>query len=178
MFGTVRGRAITILGLLAVLFGLAVWYGSLGPAPELGAYPNHEHLGQDYGQYLGAEVTVTGRVIATDPVTISADDGDGDTFQLTVTELALTPAEGEKLRVYGVAEPDHTIRAKNAFTVPQSGSWYAWSVSFLAGLWVLARIGRHWRLDLATGTLEPRETPLQRPLVERLRTTLNYVARH
>lgn len=165
-------RAITVLGLLALLGGLTVWFGSLGPAPDHGAYPDEDDLATDYTQYHGKHVTVDGRVIATDPVTIVTDTDMGSPLRVTITDLTIAVSEGEELRVYGVVEPDYTIRAQNAVAVPQSGRWYAWSVSFLAGLWVLGRLIRHWRLDLHTWTLTPRYVPLPRLLVSWLRTQL------
>ena len=164
MVTTVRRRAVIILVLLVFLFGLAVWYGSLGPAPGLGDYPGEYQLATDYEQYLGERVTVGGPIVATDPVTIRTPTDTGAPLRLTVTDLSISVDEGEELRVYGVVEPDHTIRAINAVSVPQSGHWYAWSVSFLAGLWVLGRLVRYWRLDRRTWTLTPREVPLA-PLV-------------
>lgn len=173
MFTTVRSRTMAIFGLLVVLFGLAVWYGALGPAPALGAYPDAEHLGQNYDHYLDGQVSVSGRVIATDPVRISTTYGAGETLQLTVMGLRDTPTEGESLSIYGIVAPDHTIWATNAYTVPQSGRWYAWGISFLAGIWVLTRICRHWRLDTANWTLKPRETPLTLNLYGRLQTGIS-----
>lgn len=173
MFTTVWSRIIAVLTLVALLFGLAVWYGSLAPAPALGAYPNQEELGTNYEQYLGERVTVGGRVVDTDPVTIRATYGAGDHIQMTVTDLDSTPTEGDSMRVYGVATPDQTIRAINAVAVPQWGRWYTWSVSFLAGLWVLVRLGRSWRLETADWTLTPRETRWTPPLIDRLRTHIH-----
>lgn len=81
-------------------------------------------------------------------------------MQLTVTDLTIPVTEDEELRVYGVVEADHTIRAIRAFTVPPTGQWYAWAVSFLAGIWVLARLIRYWRIDPTDWTLTPRATAL------------------
>ena len=114
MLTIVRSRGIAVLGLLALLFGLAVWFGSLGPAPALGAYPDEENLGEEYSDYLGERVTVTGWVIATDPVVIRAEYGADEAIQLTITDLSITATEGDRLRVYDVVTPDQTIRANNA----------------------------------------------------------------
>lgn len=175
MVRTVYIRALAILGLLVVLGGLAAWYGSLGPAPGLGAYPSQEDLATDADRYLGTHVSVGGQVVTTDPVTIRAEYGAGETIRLTITDLAVTPAEGDHLRVYGVVEADRTIRAHNAFTVPQWGRWYTWSVSFLAGLWVLTRIIRYWRLDGTEWTLTPRDTPWTPRLLDRIRTSIHAI---
>jgi hypothetical protein len=65
----------------------------------------------------------------------------------------LTP--GDTLQVFGVLTDPRAVRATNVVVVPQTGLWDAWVSSFLAGLWVLARLLRHWRLDPETGALHP-----------------------
>lgn len=74
-------------------------------------------------------------------------------------------AVGDELWVYGVVEStrdtgtgtEATVRALNAFVVPRSGLQYAYVVSALAGLWVLYRLVRGWRLDTGRWGLIPRE---------------------
>lgn len=175
MFRTVRSRAIAVLGLLGLLFGLAAWYGMVAstPAPALGIYPTEGHLAAGYERYLGTRAVVSGTVVAVDPVVLRAGYGAGDPLRLTVTGLEDPVAEGTLLTAYGVVEPERTIRALTAISVPRSGQWYAWGVSLLAGLWVLARLGRHWRLDWGDWTLRPRTTPRRTLVVARLRTILH-----
>ena len=167
---SVRGRAVAVLGLLTLLVVLAVWYGSLGPSPAFGAYPGQDELANNYQNYLGAQVTLGGRVVATNPVVILANTGPGTAIRLTVTDLSTPVTTGTKLRVYGVAEADHTIRAINAFSVPRSGHWYAWTISFVAGLWVLTRLIRYWRFNPTDYTLVRRATPLALPHAGRIPT--------
>lgn len=162
-----RRRAIAIVGLVALLGGLAIWYGSLAPAPALGAYPDQDQLATDYEQYRGDHVSLSGHVVDTNPVLIVTTTDTGAAIRLTVTELSIRVTEGDELRVYGVVEADHTIRAIRAFTVPPSGQWYAWTVSFLAGIWVLARLIRYWHIDSTDWTLARRETALGVPLIGR-----------
>lgn len=132
--------------LVVLLFGLAIWFGSLGPAPALGDYPDPSDLGAQYDRYLGDRATVSDVVRTTDPVTIHPTYGAGDSLVLEITDLPFTVNEGDTLRVFGVVEPEHTIRTIHAFTVPRSGLLYTWSISFVAGLWVLGRLLRQWRL--------------------------------
>jgi hypothetical protein len=152
-------RIAALLVLLATLFALVVWFGTVGPAPALGSYPGNDAIGNDYDSYVGERVAVGGTVRTTDPVTIAVEHGSGERVRLTVTGLAIPVEKGEYLRVFGVARPDRTIRARNAFTVPRGGRWYAYVVSALAGCWVLSRIVRYWRIETDTWTLEPRESP-------------------
>lgn len=153
---------LVVLLLLAALFGLVVWHGTLEPAPEAGAYPGSEELGEEYDRYLGEEVSVGGRVVETDPVVIKAEYGVDESIRLMVVGLDadVEAEEGAFLRVFGVVEPDRTVQASNAFAVPSGGQWYAWGVSFLAGLWVLVRIVRRFRFDREAWGLVPRERPL------------------
>ncbi|MFB6160961.1 MAG: hypothetical protein ABEJ61_07260 [Haloferacaceae archaeon] len=155
----VARRLGALCALLVALLALAVWFGALAPAPALGAYPQDERVVSDFDRYVGERVVVGGTVRTADPVTVAVEDGAGGTVRVTVTGLATAVDEGEYLRVYGVAAPDRTVRAESAVPVPRWGRWYAYVVSALAGVWVLARIGRYWRVDTRAWTLERRDSP-------------------
>lgn len=160
MFRSARSRVGLLILLLTALFGLLVWYGTLGPNPAVGAYPGAADLGRNYGDYLGNRVVVVGRVIGTDPIVIATPYGSEQTLQLTITDTALETDRGNKLRVFGTIQEQHTIRVINAFTIPATGLWYTWSVSFLAGVWVFARLIRNWQVACDTWELMPRQRPL------------------
>lgn len=151
------GAVVVLLGLLG---GLTVWAGTLGPTPEVGAYPSQDDLVQEYDRYLGQRAVVDGTVISTTPFMIDATADTGETMRLTIVDLDIAVERGEIVRVYGIVEADATIRALNAYTVSRHGLWYTWTVSFLAGLWVLTRIVRQWRIDSDRWALEPRPTSL------------------
>ncbi|WP_411967241.1 hypothetical protein [Haloferax sp. YSSS75] len=153
-------RLVGIVVLLGCLLGLMIWFGSLGPASEVGAYPDEDQLGTEYDSWIGKEVSFTGTVISTEPLTIATEYGDRSQIQLRVTGTSIDAQEGDRLAVFGVVEPNHTIQALNAYTIPASNYLYMYVVSFLAGLWVLGRLVRTWRLDWETWTLVPRATPL------------------
>lgn len=154
-----RLRLVAIIVLVGVLTGLLVWYGSLPPDPAAGEYPGSDELTRDYAQYHGDRVVVSGPVLSTDPVVIDAVKGPV-TYRLTITGVDTPVSRGEHLSVYGVVLEDRTIQAITAYAVPQSGLWYAYVTSFVAGLWVLGRLLSHWRLDRDPLGLTPRETPL------------------
>ncbi|MFB6227592.1 MAG: hypothetical protein ABEH88_03250 [Halobacteriales archaeon] len=162
MLRSPRARLLVVLVLLAALFGLVVWHGTLTPAPDAGAYPGSEELAADYEAYLGEDVTVGGRIVETDPVVVEAEYGVEEPILLTVVGLdpGVTVEKDAHLRVFGTVEPDRTVRAENAFAVPPIGPLYAWTISFLAGLWVLGRIVRRFRVDREEWGLVPREAPL------------------
>lgn len=151
-------RLAAVAGLLALLFVLCVWSGTLGPAPAVGAYPGGEELAADYDAYVGERVVVAGEVVETDPTVVRAELAGRPDLHVTVTGLDAPPERGDLLRVFGVAKPGNTVEALDAFAVPMTGRWYTWSVSFLSGLWVLGRIVNHWRLDGTDWTLRTRAT--------------------
>jgi hypothetical protein len=62
--------------------------------------------------------------------------------------------------MYGKLTAPTAVRAINAFVVPLRGRLYAWAISFLAGLWVLSRLIRHWTMDRLTLAFRPTEEPL------------------
>lgn len=161
MLDSPAARAATVLALLGALFGLLVWYGSLGLAPEMWVLPGATHLEENYDAFVGQRVHVTGTVVATDPVVIenAFGSGPGHTFRATVVGLDVDVQEGDRLAVYGVARPDHRIQARNAHTVPRRNYTYTYVVSFLAGAWVLTRLVLGWRVDLRRLAVEPRDRP-------------------
>lgn len=152
-------RGIVLLALLGGLFGLCGWYGSLEPAPAVGAYPGAAEIGTDANRYVGERVAVGGEVVAVSPPVIDTEYGVGRTVTLRLVGLddSIQFEEGDSLRVYGVLQTGRTVRVLRAFAVPWYGRWYTWSVSFLAGLWVLARIVRSWRLDRQAWVLRRRQ---------------------
>ena len=156
-------RALLVCVLFAVLFGTFVAYGSLDPAPERNVYPDHRDLADDYDSYVGDRVVVSGEVLSTDPLVVAAGDGRGGTVEYRIVRTSKRPAVGESLRVFGVARADRTVAARDGFVVGDGGSTYAVGISALAGLWVLARLVRRWRLDLDAG-LVPRDRTLSLPV--------------
>lgn len=176
------GRTVAVLLLLAVLFGLMVGFGTLAPAPSLGAYPSEDDLAANYDAYIAQPVQVVGTVVETNPVVIAveydyyaAGDAYVGTLTLAITDVTTPVPPGQVVQVYGVARPDHTITARNVVTVPTVNFAYMYGISALAGLWVLVRLARDWRLDWQRGALTRREQPsaLVDPLVTRVREVID-----
>ena len=159
------GRRLPVVFLLLVaLFGLCVWFGTVGPAPGLGAYPDESDVGPTPNPYVGGPVELSGTVVGTSPVQIRIEHGLNESRTLTITNLELNANQGETLRVYGTLVDTETVRAMNAFTVPPGGLRYTYTVSFIAGLWVLFRLTSQWRLDPQQGLARrsDSDTPLDR----------------
>jgi len=128
------------------------------PEPELGVYPRAEEIAHHPDIYLTHQVSVTGQVVSTDPLIIHADyetDAGLDSIRITLTDVDADVERGDTLQVFGVLTDPRTVRPTNVVVVPRTGPWYTWITSFVAGLWVLARILRHWRLVTETGALHP-----------------------
>lgn len=137
--------------LLALLFGLCVWYGTSGVAPGLGVYPTEELVGPTPGEYVGDLVDLSGTVVETDPVEIRVRYGGESQRILTVTGVQTPVEPGDELRVFGRLVDEDTVRATRAFAVPPLGYLYTYTVSFLAGVWVLIRLASQWRYDSTKG---------------------------
>ncbi|MBV0900861.1 hypothetical protein [Haloarcula salina] len=161
------GRIAGVVALLAVLFALVVGFGSLGPAPELGAYPDGEALAQEYDAHVGDEIQVTGTVVRTDPVAIAVEydfyaDGGRHTgvLELTVTAVSTAVSEGETVQVYGTLQSDRTVVASNSVAIPAANFASMYVVSALAGVWTLGRLVCGWRIDWRRGAFRRRDDPL------------------
>jgi hypothetical protein len=149
-------RAAGVVVLLAGLFGLAVWFGSLAPAPAVGAYPTGEDLGGDYDRYVGERAVVAGPVVETDPLVVAVADGDGSPVRYRLVGAGQSLDHGDDLWAFATVEPDHTLRVERSVVLTPAGQGYARGISLLAGLWVLARVVRDWRVDRTAAGLVPR----------------------
>lgn len=147
---TERSSRLLALALLGgVLLVLLMAAGTLTPASELHHYPDADDLSQDYAAHQGERVEVSGTIVRTDPVVIEVDDADRRPT-LTVTNVTEPVAVGQELRVFGTARPNETIAAHETVIVSPWETYYMWTVSFVAGVWVLVRFLRGWRFDRST----------------------------
>lgn len=152
-----RYRLLALAVLFCALFGLLVLSGTMTPDPERNHYPDRYDLGADYDAHLDEHVEVSGTVIATDPVTLEIRYDTDRTLVFTVTGVEESLEDGQELRVFGTAGPDRTIEAHRTVVVSPWETYYAWLVSFVAGVWVLGRFVHGWRFDRSTLAFEPRE---------------------
>ena len=159
MFRTARGRAGAVILLLAGLAVLCPLYATQPVNPEMGVYPDEEEFIQSPDPYLGDAVATGGDVQQVSPLVIEVETTQGK-HDVTITDSELRPDVGDKVRVFGMLTDPRTIQSQYAFVVPPSGQWYAWTVSFLAGLWVLARLIAHWTVDISQLSFQRRSEPL------------------
>ena len=135
-------RALVFVVLLAVLFGLCLWYPLQPPAPEVGAYPDSEDVLHDTDRWVGEPVSVSGPVVDIDPLTMRLSTSQ-ETRRVAVRGSSLAVEEGDRLRVFGTLEDPQTVTFRDGFAVPQDGLLYTYAVSALAVLWVVGRSLRH-----------------------------------
>lgn len=159
-----RWRITVIIALIVVLCSLFVSAGiDRPPVPELGAYPGAEEIAQQPDKYENQRVSLVGQVVSVDPVVVSATYGTDTgikSTRLEITKLTITVERGDRLQVFGTLTDSQRIRISNVTVVPQSGRWYAWGISFIAGLWVLGRIINQWNVDYNKRALYPRSVSL------------------
>jgi hypothetical protein len=152
-------RIVVVAGLTLCLVATLGAYGTLEPSPERGIYPDGPAVADDPGAYVGDRVLVSGPVVAREPTTIRLQSGAGERRRVTV-DTTHDPAVGDSLTIFGVLRAGDRLDARDVFVVDESGLAYTYSVSTVAGLWVLGRLVRGWRLDDSLA-LVPRERPLR-----------------
>jgi hypothetical protein len=151
-----RTRLLGVVFLLCLLAVLLVWAGTVSPNPEQHRYPGTEALLDDYDAYVGSHAQVGGTVVQTDPVVIELTY-DERTRELTVHNLEQPVTTGEQIVVFGTVRDGSVIVAEAAHTRERWEAWYMYLISFVGGLWVLARLLNGWEIDRARWTIDPRE---------------------
>ena len=159
MLHTANRRIFIILLLLTALAVLCPLYAQQPVNPELGVYPDDDEFGESPEQYIGDTVVIGGIVQQVSPLIIKIETTQGPR-EITIVDSALRPELGDKVRVFGILTAAGAVRSLNGFVVPQGGLWYTWSISFLAGLWVLTRLIRHWTVDWTQIQFQRRDTPI------------------
>lgn len=139
-------RILVVFVLLAAIGGCLVWYGTLGPAPTAGVPPGDEDVLSSATEFVGEEVLVSGTVVETDPLTVEIS-ADGHTGSVVIEQSTTMGVTGDTLVVYGDLVAEDRIAARSV--VHKSAGDYRRTlvVSAVAGLWVLLRSLRHWRLE-------------------------------
>ena len=75
-----------------------------------------------------------------DPLTIEDEPVPGETITFVIEDADPDVAVGDQLSVFGTLQEDNHIHATNVVHRAPWEAYYMYVVSFLAGLWVLARL--------------------------------------
>lgn len=149
-------RYTLIIALLLALGVSFVAFGTVDPNPARNAYPGTDQVVSHPDEYVGERVSLSGTVVATDPLVITADSGlDSARFTITNSDHA-TVSEGDQFIVFGPLTATNTIQAERTVVREPWELTYMYVVSFLGGLFVLARVLRHWRPDIEHQSLVTR----------------------
>jgi len=152
-----RGRRLLVVTLLVgLLVGLSVWHGTLVPDAADGRYPGPEAIAIDGDTLAGNTVTVWGTVVATDPVVIKTEPR-GQRVRFTLLgEPTADASIGAEIGAHGTLQSPTTVAVDRALFQAPWELRYLYSISFVAGLWVLGRFLRGWHLDGTTLSVQPR----------------------
>lgn len=141
-------RVFLILVLLLGQVGLMVSFEMRSLDPQAGNNPTVEQLREDYEAFIDEDVHVAGKVINTDPTVISYGQPPDDVVEIYITGVDKRIRQGDTLRVYGTVQPGNTIHAIRVITITRVGRMYMYSISVVAGLWILSRFLRDWTFDI------------------------------
>ena len=121
-------------------------------------YPGNEEVFTNPDQYFGQQVSVGGTVLDTDPLTVETTI-QGEQITFVVENANLDVSTGDRLSVFGTLGSADTVTAEEVVHREPWEAYYMYLVSFLAGLWVLARLLNRWTVDTDTWTVIPRTEP-------------------
>lgn len=160
MLSNPRTRFVIIAVLLAILAGLFVWAGTIEPDPADNNYPSTSDIHDNPNQYIGEQVTVSGIVVNTDPLTIEDEPVPSETITFVIENADPDVTVGDHLSAFGTLQQDNRVTATNTVDREPWEATYMHVVSFLAGLWVLARLVNRWTINTTNWTVVPRTEPL------------------
>lgn len=153
------GRALGVLTLICLLCALLVWAGTVPPNINQHRHPGNEEIVTHYDAYVGSEVEIGGTVVQTEPVTLKLTHH-RSTRTVTVRDVDQPIEIGDRIVVFGAVQPNNVIISRGTTVRKPWEASYMYVISFLGGLWVLARLVNGWRLDRNRWTINPRESRL------------------
>lgn len=151
-----HARVLGIIALICLLGVLLVWSGTVPPNPDQHRYPGNEQIVENYDAYLGKQVQVGGTVVQIDPVVFELKHYKR-TRTVTVRDFPQSVQPGDRVVVFGTVQPNNVIEGQGSTAREPWEAIYMYLISFLGGLWVLARLINGWRLDCDRWTIFPRE---------------------
>lgn len=150
------GRAAVFCALLLALAGLLVLGGTVTPDPSVNHFPDEDDVAPNPDAYVGERVVLGGTVVETEPTVVRVR-GDDAAVDFTLRDADASPDPGDSVTAFGTLRGDRTLAVDGMFVREPWEFWYMYAVSFLGGLWVLARLARQWRFDRAEVAFVPRD---------------------
>lgn len=140
-----KRRVLAILVLCALLAGLFVWYGTLGPDPAENRFPSNGALATGHLE-AGDRVVIAGEIeaVESDSMRVALYGVDGSVSVVNADEVG---EPGEDVWLSGTVRPGDTVDAERAVVRAPWEITYMYAISILAVAWVLVRFVRGWRLD-------------------------------
>jgi hypothetical protein len=148
-----------VVFLLGVLVGLFIWVGTLEPDPTDNNYPDESDIHNNPELYLGEQVSVSGTIVNTEPLTTSHQIYPNNTITFTIENADIDADIGDRLSVYGTLHERNKIQATGTVHAEQGKMQDMYIVSFLAGLWVLGRLLNWWTVDTQACEVAPLNQP-------------------
>lgn len=118
-------------------------------------YPRESEVSANYETYVGRDVAITGRVVATGAQSFELQGVRG-TYTILSSE-AVQPGDG--VTVVGTLEHGHQLRAVAMSASPQVLGALVYVRSFIALVFVAVLFFVSWRFDWRAWVFRPREPP-------------------
>lgn len=147
MLTTPRSRIAALALLIAVLTGMLVAHGTVGPDPDRHRYPDLEVLSQEGDTLVGDRVVLSGTAVETNPVVLSGSPGARPDVIVVLTGVERDVDRGDDLWIAGTVQSDYSVSVTTAIVRSPWELRYMYVVSAIGGLWVLRRFVREWRFD-------------------------------
>lgn len=156
------GRLLAAGALLAALFGLMIWSGTVPGSPIEREVPNEVEVTPDRESYVGDRVVLGGTVVDTDPVVLATRASGYGRFTLVDANGGVQNSDeplesGDRISAYGTLEDEETLAVERATVQQPSETRYMYVVSLLGGLLVAGHFVRHWRIDGRRLAFVPRD---------------------
>ncbi len=140
-------RLLAVCGLLVCLAGLFVWYDTVTYDPTMNAYPGNDQIGANPDAYVGESVSVSGTVVATDPIVVDTTPGVPDRGEIILENTEETAEVGQQASAFGTLTDPETLQTERLLVRWPWENQYMYAVSILAAFWMAGRIVTQWRFD-------------------------------
>jgi membrane protein implicated in regulation of membrane protease activity len=144
-------RGIIAVALICAFVVLAAYYQA--NVTQHLDYPRESEVNANYAKYIGQNVTITGRVVATGAGSFELNGLYG-----TYTILSSQAVQrGDSVTLVGTLQPGHQLRAVATFVSPWLLGVLVYVRSFIALIVLVVLFFVSWRFDRRAFVIRPRE---------------------